>query len=191
MPQYQSLFDANLGNQPDITSGAWSTTITQGTGSASWRPLQAAVQTIDIMYPVGTGPSTDASSANVFLLPNGYLREAPQSPGGGPTWGGGPSADFYNDWVIESDFLLTSQSYPIVFRFVADIVDVPSMDPMFCEGVSARLAEGVCETLTQSTGKLQAIASVYKQFMGEARAVNGIETGYQDPPEDDFISVRY
>ena len=64
------------------------------------------------------------------------------------------------------------------------------MDPMFCEGLGARIALEIAEDLTQSDAKLQAIGAMYKEFMTEARVVNGIETGATEPPLDDWIACR-
>ena len=52
------------------------------------------------------------------------------------------------------------------------------------------IALEVCETLTQSAAKKQGIASEYQKFMGDARLVDAIEEGREDPPDDDFITVR-
>jgi hypothetical protein len=78
----------------------------------------------------------------------------------------------------------------IVFRFVADVQDVAQMDPMFCEGLGARIGLEICEPLTQSDSKLNVISQIYKTFMSEARAENGIEEGTEELPLDDFISCR-
>ena len=75
--------------------------------------------------------------------------------------------------------------------FVADVTDVRLMDAMFCEGLGARIGLEVCEPLTQSTAKKTTISQIYQKFMGEARTVNAIEQGAVDPPEDDFITVRF
>ena len=77
-----------------------------------------------------------------------------------------------------------------MLRFVADTIDVTTFDDMFCEGLAARIAESVCQILTQSDAKLRTIAGEYQKFMGEARTVNAIETGPVEPPIDDFISCR-
>jgi hypothetical protein len=55
------------------------------------------------------------------------------------------------------------------------------MDPMFCEGLGARIGLEICEPLTQSDSKLSTISQIYKTFMGEARAINGIEQGPVEP----------
>ena len=101
-----------------------------------------------------------------------------------------PSGLPQDDWEFEGDFIVTRDVVVIVLRFVADIQDVTRMDPMFCEGLAARMGLELCEPLTQSSEKLQAIGSIYKLTMGEARAVNGIETGPTEAPLDDYIATR-
>jgi hypothetical protein len=64
------------------------------------------------------------------------------------------------------------------------------MDPMFCEGLAARIGLEICEEVTQSGEKLKTIASEYKLFMSEAREINGIEVGPVESPEDDYIVCR-
>jgi hypothetical protein len=44
--------------------------------------------------------------------------------------------------------------------------------------------------LTQSTTKVEQIEKLYSAFMGEARTVNGIETGATEAPEDDLVTCR-
>jgi hypothetical protein len=56
--------------------------------------------------------------------------------------------------------------------------------------LGARIGLEVCERLTQSTAKLSNIGAAYKVFMTEARTVNGIETGAEEPPEDDWLTCR-
>lgn len=161
--------------------------------SSKWRTLTTAptVSLFNFIYPIGSGPSTNQSTRNVFRLPGGYLREAPQDPKAGSTaWLGAPSGLAYDDWNFEGDFLTSSCPTVILFRFAADVSDPALFDPMFVEGFGSRIALEICEPLTQSTTKLQAIASEYKQFMGDARMTNGIETGPTEPPTDDYIACR-
>ncbi len=86
--------------------------------------------------------------------------------------------------------MVTPDVGPIMLRFVADMVDVTRMHAMFCEGLGARLALEVCETLTQSSAKVATIAKEYQTFMSEARLVNAIEIGAEEPPEDDWVTCR-
>jgi hypothetical protein len=64
------------------------------------------------------------------------------------------------------------------------------MHANFCEGLAARIGLEVCETLTQSTAKIGTISKIYDRFMPEAGIVDGIEDGYTDSPDDDYITVR-
>lgn len=159
--------------------------------TASWKSLGAASVALDILYPIGAGPKAQLGTRNVYRLPNGFLRQAPSDPKAGSTsYLGAPSGLDYDDFIMEGQYFTTSEVDPIILRFVADVTTVPAMDPMFCEGLGARIGLEVCETLTQSTTKLQAIGAAYNRFMSEARIVNGIETGPTEPPIDDYIACR-
>jgi hypothetical protein len=205
---YQSIGSGNVGHDPTIDAGVhwtntgvlnpWTTVFVGGTGSDKWLliggsafPGGVAIATLNIVYPQGSGPSTQSNSRNVFRLPAGYLRLAPQNPKPGIAALGGPLGIGYDDWVIENDFLITADSGPLTFRFVANITDVSRMHTMFCEGLAARVGFEVCERLTQSAAKVGTIAKVYNQWITEAGQVDAIEDGYEDPPDDDYLSVRF
>lgn len=161
--------------------------------SAKWMTFTAApvLSLPNFIYPIGAGPFTDTATRNVYRLPVGFLRQAPQAPKAGSTsFLGAPSGLSYNDWEFGDNYIITIDSGVIVFRFGADVADPTTFDPMFVEGLASRIAFEVCEPLTQSGSKLQAIAGEYKQFMSEARTVNGIEEGPTQPPEDDYIECR-
>lgn len=206
--KYTSLVNTNLANDPTTDAGTnwsntgvltpWTTVFTGGTGSLKWLeiggaefPAGVALSPMAIVYPLGSGPSTQEATRNVFKLPASYLRTAPQDPKAGSTsYLGAPTNLEYNDWTYESGFIVSRQVNPIVLRFVADISDVTLMDDMFCEGLAARIGIEVCEPITQSSDKLKTIAALYAKVMGEARTVNAIETGSDEPPLDDFIACR-
>ena len=193
---YQSKIDFNLNINPVGDAGVhWATTPVANQpdqrAGQNWLKLDATIKAISFVYPMGSGPAFQPETRNIFFLPYGFLRECPQDPkAGSVTFLGGPTGNQYNDWVFQGGFIITRCQNLIMLRFAADIADVTQMDSMFCEGLSCRIAGEVCESLTQSTSKLQAIAAEYKMFMGEARAVNGIEQGPVEASEDSFISVR-
>lgn len=195
---YMSLLDLNAGHTPNTSPTFWTTTFTAGTGSLKWRQIGGAgfpsgvtITPLKIIYPIGTGPASQASLRNVFRLPSGFLRLAPQDPKAGATsLLGGPSGLFYNDWELESGYIVSQEVGPIMVRFVADMNDVTLFHDLFCEGLAARIALEVCEPLTQSTTKLQLIRSAYDKFMSRAITVNAIEVGSVEPPEDDLLAVR-
>lgn len=159
--------------------------------SINWRPLSCGLLNITLNWPIDAGPLSQSNTRNVFRLPSGYLRRAPQNEKIPVPPLGGPAGINYDDWEFNGPYIVSRETGPIVLRFVADIVKVQAMDDMFCEGLAYRIATAVAPELTQSDGKLQSIASAYKLFQAEARLVNGIEEGYQDPPDDVYLSVRY
>lgn len=196
---YTSLQNANAGNNPTTATAywtntgvpnAWAKTPTLYPSSTKWLPLYATLKPLNILYPVGTGPYTQQGTRNVFRLPSGWLKKAPRDPkAGANSILGAPSGLYYDDWLFEGDYIIASDAI-IVHRFVANIHDVRRMDAMFCEGLACRVAIGVVETLTQSGSKKNSIAAEYKLFMSEARTVNAIEIGSEEPPEDDYIACR-
>lgn len=205
---YSSVGSGNIGHDPTTDGGAnwtntgvpapWTRTFVGGAGSDRWLqiggaefPMGVGLTAIGIIYPIGSGPASQSVTRNVYRLPNGFLREAPQDPkAGSNSYLGAPSGLTYNDWLLEGDYIVTQQSDVILLRFVADITDVRRMDDMFCEGLAARIGEEVCETLTQSSAKVATITQAYRTTMSEARTVNAIETGSDEPPLDDYIACR-
>lgn len=205
---YTSVGAGNIGNDPTIDGGVnwtstgvlnpWTTVFVGGSGSDKWLliggaefPYGVGLMSLNITYPLSIGPSNQAVARSIFKLPAGFLREASQNPKSGvTTWLGAPSGITYNDWVLENGFLLTMDTGPIPYRFVTNVTDVSRMDPMFCEGLAARVAFEVCEALTQSTSKLGAIAKVYDEWMSQARTVNAIEQGTEESPDDSYVTCR-
>jgi hypothetical protein len=189
---YQSLVDLNYGNTPVSSPTQWTTTITSGSGSVKWRTISAALQQIVTPYPLGTGPSNQPATRNAFRLPCGFLREAPQDPkAGGNSYLGSPTGLYYSDWTYDGRYLVSRETGPILYRFVADVTNVSTFDPLFCEALAAKLAWSVCEPVTQSTAKRQDCLAAHKQALFEAGAINGIEQGSTEPPIDDFIAARF
>lgn len=170
---------------------SWISNFATSVSSLTWLGSDARMDNLNFNYPIGTGPSVQTQTKNVFMLPNGFLRTAPQEPkAGSVSFLGAPTGRMYDDWEIDGNFLISQTPYPIVYRFGADITIVAKMDDMFCEGLGCRVAEAVCETLTQSREKITVIMQDYKKFMDDARTTNGIEQGATEPPEDDYITCR-
>ncbi len=191
---WQSRVDLNTGNSP-AASAYWQSVPVSGQAATQigqdWLQINATVRYQRFQYPIGAGPRQQAATRNVFRLPSGFLREAPQNPKqGSVSYLGAPGGMQQDDWEFEGDFIVTVDSQAIILRFVADIQDVSLMDPMFCEGLGARIGLEICEPLTQSGDKLRNISQIYKLMMGDARAINGIETGSVEPPLDDYIACR-
>lgn len=198
---YSSIAGSNVGNDPVTDGGihwtntnvanAWSRSPTITTRAISWQLLDATIDNLLFSYPIGAGPCSQSTTRNVYRLPSGYLREAPQDPkAGSVSYLGAPSGRQYDDWEFEGNYIVSSDVQPILFRFVADVTRVADMPDMFCEGFACSLATAICEPITQSAEKLQTIASEYKLRMSEARTRNAIETGPVEPPDDDYLTCR-
>lgn len=190
---WQSKIDLNTNNAPAIGLNWQSVPATQGATQVGqdWLQIDATVRYQRFQYPIGSGPFSQTASRNIFRLPSGYLRKAPQDPKAGAiSYLGFPGGLPSDDWEHEGNYITTSDNPVIVIRFVADIQDVTQMDPMFCEGLGARIGLEICEPLTQSDSKLSTISQIYKTFMGEARAINGIEQGPTEAPLDDYLATR-
>lgn len=199
---YSSVGNGNINHPPTTDNGsnwtdtgnvsAWSSTPTLVASSINWRPIAASLKNLQFTYPIGSGPSSQTVSKNAYHLPAGFLREAAQDPKASTNpYLGSPTGLAQDDWNFQGNFIVSNQASLLIFRFVADVTKVRNMDDMFCEGLGCRIASEVCEPLTQSGSKLQTIASAYAKFMGDARTVNAIEIGYENPPEDDLITCRY
>lgn len=205
---YSSIGNGNVGNNPATDGGIhwtntgvlcpWTTVFVGGTGDIQWLEIGGAefpngvgLTTLNILYPVGAGPSSQSWSKNVFRLPAAFLRQAPQDPKRGSFSAlGAPGGAIADDWQIENEFLVTRTATVIIFRFVADIQDVTRMTDLFCEGLAARLGKAVCEPLTNSTAKLAAISGAYKDVIARALQVDAIEVSSIEPPLDDWIACR-
>lgn len=199
---YQSIGSGNVGHNPVSDGGVhwtatgtlcpWTTLNLSGSGSLKWLKMPSAVLTEqNFTYPIGAGPSEDSTTRNVFRLPANYLRAAPQDPRlGGTSLLGAPSGLGYTDWEYDGNFIISIESGPIVYRFVADFASAPDMDDMFCEALGARIGLECCEEITQKTTKKEFCAKEYQKWISEAGRVNGIEAGPVESPTDDYLACR-
>jgi hypothetical protein len=198
---YSSVSGNNRGHDPVLDTGvnwtntnvpnAWSRVPVQYPSSQKWLPIYASMQNLAFTYPIGSGPSSQSTTSNVFRLPAGHIRKAPQNPKAGMiSYLGAPGGAPPKDWTYEGQYIISRDVGPILYRFVADITLVTDMDEMFCEGLACRIGLEVCEPITQSTSKMTAIGTKYRVYMGDARIINAIEEGFEEPEEDDYILCR-
>lgn len=101
-----------------------------------------------------------------------------------------PENDIYCDWQVEGRKLFTNQTDALPLRYLADITDPNEFDANFSEMLSAKMAEGMCEEITQSNSKIANAQKVYKDAKTEARMSNAFETIPAEPASDSWIDVR-
>lgn len=204
---YTSVNNGNVGHQPSPLIGTYWTlassnpyvqpwlTYTGGASALTWvyvgDGITQELANPGIYYPAGTGPSTQTSTSNVYIKPNGFLRKALSDPKqGSASFLGAPSNLMYSDWVMEGNYIVSQDIGPIMVRFVASVTKVTDMSSLFCEALAARMAFEMCEELTQSTDKQVAAAQVYKKAIADARATNAIALGAAEFAMDDYLACR-
>ncbi len=200
---YTSNAAGNVGNTPSYNSthwtytGMWAASWTTanvsvpGVASNNWHYLSGSLQPINIVFPLGSGPLSQPRTRNLYLLPANYLERAPPEDNMGSkiAWLGARSAAS-EDYVFEGPYIISTSSSPLLLRFISDFQNVALMDPMFCEGLAARMGWELAGPLSQKPELRVACEREYKHQMGEARVKNAIEFGPTAPPQDDYISVR-
>ena len=205
---YQSIGSGNVGNDPTLDGGVhwtntgvlnpWTTVFTGGKGSLNWLEIGGAefpngvgLSGVSITYPIGAGPVSQSFTRNVYRLPNGFLRRAPEDPkAGSRSYLGAPGNAEYEDWNIEGGYLVTADNTPIILRFVADVTDVSRFDDMFCECLAGRISMEVCEPLTQSSAKVQVCKAAWQKAEADAITNNSIIVGSEEMPLDDWLAAR-
>lgn len=83
-------------------------------------------------------------------------------------------------FAIETDSngggaVLTDQTSPLNIRYIYRVTNTGLFAPLFVEALACRLAAEVCEELTQSASKKEALWGEYRRAIREARRLNAIE----------------
>lgn len=94
------------------------------------------------------------------------------------------------DWIIEGKKILTDEGGPLNIRYNAQVTDANQMDPLFREALATIMALEMCEEITQSNSKKDALKDDYKQIVNKAKKANAIERIALQPPEDEWVTVR-
>jgi hypothetical protein len=119
--------------------------------------------------------------SNAYQLPSDFVKLLPSYP-----------ENNYNDtdWQIEGRTIVSNEDGPLTIRYTALVTDPNVMDSAFREALSARIARDVCEQLTQSNAKLQAVDAAYKAAVDGARIANALENIPVEAAMDTYLSVR-
>lgn len=120
--------------------------------------------------------------SNAFPLPSDYIRIL--SPD--------PEVNFNDlDWIIEGRRIITNDSAPLDVRYIYDVTDPNTFDTLFRESLAAKLAEQLCEEITQSNTKIATAKLFYDEAIAEAKRTNAIEKVAEQPQEDSWVTARY
>lgn len=94
------------------------------------------------------------------------------------------------DYEIENGSIYTNESAPLYIRYVSRVTDTGLFDPCFCEALSARMAQEMCEEITQSNTKKADLDSGYLKAIAKAKKANAFDSIPQESAEDSWITVR-
>lgn len=95
-----------------------------------------------------------------------------------------------DDYQIEGRFILTDDSV-LYLRYIYEVTDPNEYDTLFQDLVATRLAFELCESLTQSNTKKEALWNEYKESLTHAKKADGQENPPISLLEDDWINIRY
>ena len=101
-----------------------------------------------------------------------------------------PENDPGCDWQIEGRKLYTNDGDALNLRYISDVTDPNTMDVNFREMLSAKMAEQMCEEITQSNTKKADASAFYKEAKMEARRSNAFETIPATPEDDSYWTAR-
>ena len=84
----------------------------------------------------------------------------------------------------------TTVSVQLFLKYIADIQDCTQWDPAFYDHMANVIALSICETLTQSNPKKQALMQDCKESLSAAKTADAFETLPADPPDDPWWVAR-
>jgi hypothetical protein len=95
-----------------------------------------------------------------------------------------------SDYQVEGRNILANTD-TLYVRYVKREEDPNKYDSMFFDAAAACLAFEMCESITQSNTKKDALWQEYKDRLGDAKGLDGQENPPAQFEEDDWIAVRY
>ncbi len=158
----------------------------QAANTTYWHIMAGATKSTIITFSPHGYEKDPTTLRKIYRLPANFLRLAPQDPKApGVAHQNVGAGQQYNDWELEAGYIYTADAGPFVMRFVADQVDVSTMDPLLCQAWGTRLALHLCETITQSPDKKREVRDEYVRIINLAKMVNAVEAGTtEEEPEE-------
>lgn len=98
------------------------------------------------------------------------------------------------DWQIENHegqtCILTNDGDTLEIVYTMKVTDTTKFDDCFTEMVACRMADHMCEKLTQSSVKGEKAMKDYALARRDARRANAFENVSAEPPEDPWVAAR-
>lgn len=93
-------------------------------------------------------------------------------------------------WIIENRKILTNEIGPIQIRYIQNVTDPNTMDPLFRELLSINLAIAIQSQIAPNA-KLEKLFNIQNMLMAQAKKSNAIEKeSMDDSVEDTWLSAR-
>lgn len=137
--------------------------------------------------------------AYAYPLPADFLRLAPLDPeniaGSGLSIPGtivtfGASMDWRIENHLDGRAILSNEGAPLNIRYVAIVTDPNLMDALFREALACRMAEEMCEEITQSNVKKADARTDYKAAIQEAKLTNALENVPEQSADSSWVTSR-
>lgn len=94
------------------------------------------------------------------------------------------------EYEVEGKAILSNET-ALYIRYIDQITDPNTFDALFIDAAACRLAFELCESLTQSNTKKNALWEEYQDSLTRAMRVDGQENPPAPFEEDEWIAVRY
>lgn len=98
--------------------------------------------------------------------------------------------DTIADWRVEGQTIVTDATGQLSIRYVQDLTDTEQYDGALTEAMVLRLAVEVCERITNSRTKREALLLEYEETLADAKGADGEEASPAEFEEDVWLTVR-
>lgn len=93
-------------------------------------------------------------------------------------------------FALEGRNILTDEGSPLRIRYIKYVANAGLYPALFVESMACKLAAEVCEDLTQSLSKREAMEQAYERAIRIAKRSNAIQLPPQPTPEDTWLLAR-
>lgn len=93
------------------------------------------------------------------------------------------------DFALRGRNILADESV-VYLLYTRRVEDPNQFDTLFRDSLAAAMAYQMCEQITQSNTKKEALLEEYQIIINEAKRANAIERRSDEPPPDEWITVR-
>ena len=94
-------------------------------------------------------------------------------------------------YSVEGEALLTDAEPPVPIRYIVRVTEAPRFDASFVEILGLKLAAAMCERITGSTSKMEALDARAARLVREARRLGAMEQPPQPVAQpSDWLGAR-